>query len=92
MKVAIFWAVVLYCLHQQSIQPLIMEAAGTSKASLNVYKTTCRKNPDDSHLRTCHRGKLKSDFLGCYTVYSDRNITKITKPSLPPSFHESALF
>jgi hypothetical protein len=37
-----------------------MEAARTSETSVNVYQTTRRYNPEDSHLRTRRRENLKS--------------------------------
>jgi hypothetical protein len=39
---------------------LMMEATTTSETLLNFYKTTWRDNPEDSHLRTHRRQKLKS--------------------------------
>jgi hypothetical protein len=39
---------------------LMMEAASTSKTSVNAYQTTHRNNPEDSHLHTRRREKLKS--------------------------------
>jgi hypothetical protein len=39
------------------IIPLMMETASTSETSVNVYQTTQRYNPEDSHLHT----RLKSD-------------------------------
>jgi hypothetical protein len=38
----------------------MMEAARTSETSVNVYQTTRRYNPEDSHLRTHRRENLKS--------------------------------
>jgi hypothetical protein len=36
------------------------EAVSSSKMSVNIYQTTRRKNPEDSHLHTCRRENLKS--------------------------------
>jgi hypothetical protein len=43
-----------------SIIALVMEAARTSETLVNVYQTTRRYNPDDSHLHTHRRENLKS--------------------------------
>jgi hypothetical protein len=49
------------CLHHQGddVSYLMMEAASTSETSVNFYQTTRRNNPEDSHLRTNRREKLK---------------------------------
>jgi hypothetical protein len=39
---------------------VMMEAASSSETSINFYQTTRRNNPEDSHLYTRRRGKLKS--------------------------------
>jgi hypothetical protein len=39
---------------------LMMEAARTSETLVNVYQTTRRYNPEDSHLLTHRRENLKS--------------------------------
>jgi hypothetical protein len=39
---------------------LLMEAARTSETSGNVYQTTRRKSPENSHLHTRRRKNLKS--------------------------------
>jgi hypothetical protein len=39
---------------------LMMEAANTSETLVNVYQTTRRYNPEDSHLHTHRRENLKS--------------------------------
>jgi hypothetical protein len=41
---------------------LMVEAARTSEMSVNVYQTTWRNIPEDSHLHTCHRENLKSHW------------------------------
>jgi hypothetical protein len=46
---------------------LMMEAASTSESSVNVYQTTQRYNPEDSHLRTHRRENLKSDL--CVSIF-----------------------
>jgi hypothetical protein len=38
---------------------LMMEAASTSKTSVNLYQTTLRYNLEDSHLHTHRRQILK---------------------------------
>jgi hypothetical protein len=44
-----------------AISDLVMEAASISEMSVNFYKTTWRKNPEDnSHLHTCLHENLKS--------------------------------
>jgi hypothetical protein len=51
------------CLHHQgdeSLIALMMEAGSSSETAVNVYQTTRRNNPEDSHLRTCRRENLKS--------------------------------
>jgi hypothetical protein len=42
---------------------LMMEAARTSETLINVYQTTRRYNPEDSHLRTHRRENLKSYYI-----------------------------
>jgi hypothetical protein len=44
----------------KAIIALMMEAASTSKTSVNFYHTTQRYNPEDSHLSTLRRENLKS--------------------------------
>jgi hypothetical protein len=38
---------------------LMMEAANISETSVNFHQATKRNNPEDSHLYSCHREKLK---------------------------------
>jgi hypothetical protein len=38
----------------------MMEAASTSETSVNIYQTTPRYNPEDSHLHIRRRENLKS--------------------------------
>jgi hypothetical protein len=40
----------------------MMEAARTSETLVNFYQTARRYNPEDSHLRTHRREKLKSYY------------------------------
>jgi hypothetical protein len=42
---------------------LMMEAASTSETSVNLYRTTQRNNPEDSHLHTCRRENMKSHLF-----------------------------
>jgi hypothetical protein len=55
LKMAVFW-VVAPCSNQGV---LMMEAASTSETSVDVYQTTWRYNPEDSHLHTRRREYLK---------------------------------
>jgi hypothetical protein len=55
----VFWVIAPCSLLGQAIA-LTMEEAGTSEMYVSFYQTTRRDNPDDSHLRTCHRENLKS--------------------------------
>jgi hypothetical protein len=43
---------------------LIMEAGSTSETLVNVYQTTRRYNPEDSHLHTLRRENLISYQAG----------------------------
>jgi hypothetical protein len=38
----------------------LMMAASTSETPVNLYQTTWRNNPEDSHLHTRHHENLKS--------------------------------
>jgi hypothetical protein len=38
----------------------MMEAAGTSQTLVNIYETTRRNIPEDSHLHTHRHGNLKA--------------------------------
>jgi hypothetical protein len=58
-KIAIFWVVAPCSLVKGRIA-LTMEATRTSETLVNVYQTTRRYNPEDSHLRTHRRENLKS--------------------------------
>jgi hypothetical protein len=42
---------------------MMMEAAITSKKSLNLYETTRRNNPEDSHIHTPYHENLKSHYV-----------------------------
>jgi hypothetical protein len=41
----------------------MIEAVSTSATSVNVYQTTWRSSPEDSHLRTRCRENLKAHIL-----------------------------
>jgi hypothetical protein len=43
---------------------LMMEAASTSKTSVNLYQTTWRNTPEDSHLHARRRENLKCRDYG----------------------------
>jgi hypothetical protein len=72
-KIAVFWDVAPCSLEEdydvsevlassiiRVMMALITEAASTSETSVNVYQTTRRNNPADSHLHTRRRENLKS--------------------------------
>jgi hypothetical protein len=44
---------------------LTVEAASISETSANLYQTTRRNNPEDSHLHTCRRENLRSHKYDC---------------------------
>jgi hypothetical protein len=50
----------------------MMEVARTSETLVNVYQTTRRYNPEDSHLRTNRREILKS-----YRIQADQHTVKL---------------
>jgi hypothetical protein len=59
------------CLHHQGdglLIALMMEAARTSETLVNIYQTTRRYNPEDSHLLTHRRENLKSHLSRCNSV------------------------
>jgi hypothetical protein len=41
----------------------MMEAAKSSETLVNLYQTTRRRNPEDSHIRTNRRENLKSYLI-----------------------------
>jgi hypothetical protein len=48
---------------------LMMEAVSTSETSVNIYQTTLRNIPGDSHLHTHRRENLKSQqYLSGSTI------------------------
>jgi hypothetical protein len=47
----------------RAIITLMVEAASTSETSVNFYRTTRRKSPEDSHLNIRSREKLKSHMF-----------------------------
>jgi hypothetical protein len=53
-KTSVFWDV-------SPVMALMMEAAGTFVTSVNVYQTTLRNIPDDSHQNIRRREKPKSE-------------------------------
>jgi hypothetical protein len=57
-KIAVFWVVAPCSL--VDVYVLMIEAARTSERLVNLYQTTRRYNPEDSHLRTHRRENLKS--------------------------------
>jgi hypothetical protein len=59
---AVFWVVEPCSLVEvyRRFIALMMEAASTSETSMNLYKTTRHKNPEDSHLRNF---KLSQRFI-----------------------------
>jgi hypothetical protein len=52
MKMTVFWVVAPCSLVAGSVIRAIMEAASTSKTSVNFYQTIRRYNPEDSHAHT----------------------------------------
>jgi hypothetical protein len=70
LKMTVFWDVAVCSLVEVKqhfrgvtasiIRALLREAVKTSKTSVNFYQTTRRNIPEDSHLHTRRREKLKS--------------------------------
>jgi hypothetical protein len=58
----------IYILYQGA---LMMEAARTSETLVNVYQTTRRYNPEDSHIRTNRRENLKSYMFTGVCICAD---------------------
>jgi hypothetical protein len=56
MKMAVFWDVAPCTVVASVIRviALMMEAASTSETLVNLYQTTRRNNPEDSHLQVTH--------------------------------------
>jgi hypothetical protein len=56
-----------------TISALMMKAVSTSETSVNLYQTTRRNNPENSHLHTRRRENLKSHkqrgFAPCKSFY-----------------------
>jgi hypothetical protein len=46
-----------------------MEAARASETLVNIYQTTRRYNPEDSHFRTHRRENLKSYIFSSWIFY-----------------------
>jgi hypothetical protein len=62
-----------------SITALMMEAARTSETSVNVYQTTRRYNPEDSHLHTRLRENLKSQATGFFELcFVQKNLINLS--------------
>jgi hypothetical protein len=63
MKMAVFWVVAPCSLvevyRRFELIAQMMEAAWTSETPVNVYQTTQRNNPEDSHLNNRRRENLK---------------------------------
>jgi hypothetical protein len=53
----VFWEVLA------AVVALMMEAASTSETPVNVYQTTRRNNPEDSHLHSRCCENLKSHII-----------------------------
>jgi hypothetical protein len=49
---------------------LLMEAVSTSETSVNLYETTRRDIPEDSHLHTRRRENLKSHKEHVWKTYT----------------------
>jgi hypothetical protein len=54
---------------------LKMEAASISGTSINLYQTTRRNNPGDSHLYTRCRENLKSHHYLCCRDWDGKNMS-----------------
>jgi hypothetical protein len=87
MKMAVFWIAapfslveVYHCLEVLAVSIIraMDTAENTSETSVNLYQTTCRYNPEDSHLRSRGRENLKfhldlSGFGQCTVLGSCEN-------------------
>jgi hypothetical protein len=51
----------------------MMEAERTSETLVNLYQTTRRYNPEDSHLRHCNCSMLLSYVLPMLSIYDHVN-------------------
>jgi hypothetical protein len=74
---AIFWVVA-----SLRFIALMMETAKTSETLVNLYQSTRRYNPEDSHLHTHRRENLKSYLLFALNL----------KVSASPYLHEHMFF
>jgi hypothetical protein len=75
---ALFWVVApcsLVVLAASIAIALMMEAARTSETLVNLYQTTRRYNPEDSHLRTYRRENLKSYQATLFQCLGNGEIT-----------------
>jgi galactose-1-phosphate uridylyltransferase len=57
----------------------MMEAARTSETLVNVYQTTRRYNPEDSHLRTHRRENLKSYLISILSASRERRARPVKR-------------
>jgi hypothetical protein len=55
----------------------MMETASTSETSVNLYQTTRRNSPEDSHLHTRRRENFKSYLMPVTTCILDEYYTCI---------------
>jgi hypothetical protein len=63
----VVWLVLTVVSEELSVSiALMMEAVSSSETSVNIYQTTRRDFPEDSHLHTRRRENLKSHLI--YTV------------------------
>jgi hypothetical protein len=61
---AVAWDAAPYNLSEAyHIIALMTEAANASETSVNIYQTTHRNNPEDSHLHTRHCENLKPRYV-----------------------------
>jgi hypothetical protein len=71
LKMAVFSVVVSCSLVEVSeLIALMMEAASTSVTSVNLYQTTQRNNPEDSHLHICCWKNLKSHEVVYFSEFT----------------------
>jgi hypothetical protein len=78
---AVFW-LVAPCSLVEVYHALMMQAASTSETVVNVYQTTWRYNPEDSHLHTHHRENLKSYVVNFVFRDTQRHILPESKLQL----------
>jgi hypothetical protein len=81
------------CLHHQGIHhlALMMEAARTSETLVNIYQTTRRYNPQDSHLRSqYYMGYIVLCWIG-YSMYRGSKLQDIRTSRYINEIHNSAI-